>query len=318
MFYSGKRVFITGSFGFLGSWLTEALIEQGAKVTTLLYDRIPNSMLILNGSYKKTSVIRGDVTNFEQMKSIMKDQEFCFHLAAQPLVTVANRNPLSTFSSNIEGTWNVLEAARLSKSIQGVIVASSDKVYGDSEKLPYREDFPLNAAHPYDVSKACTDVLAQTYFNSYQLPVGIARSGNFYGGGDPNFDRLIPGTIRSLLRGNAPYVRSDGTFVRDYFYVKDAIKAFLALGENIDRVGGEAFNFGTEEHFTVLEIIDKLIAISGVKVRPEIGNTAKNEIKSQYLDCSKAKRLLGLGDTTPIGVGLRETFEWYKAHGVPQ
>jgi len=315
-FWDGKKVFVTGAFGFLGSWLTMELINRKAEVTALMLDRVPDSNLFLTGAASKVRVVSGDIVNYEDMLRVFNEFEIecCFHLAAQPLVTVANRNPLSTFNSNIKGTWNILEAARNSRLLKGMTVASSDKVYGDADKLPYKEDMPLSASHPYDVSKACTDMLAQSYFHSYGLPVGIARSGNFYGPGDINFDRLIPGTIKSLLRKEAPIIRSDGKFVRDYFFVKDAVGAFLSLAENIQKpsVKGQAFNFGTEKHYTVLEVVQKIISISGRKIAPKVLNQASNEIRSQYLDCSKAKELLGWASSTAVDSGLKETFKWYS------
>ncbi len=315
-FWSGKKVFVTGAFGFLGSWLSEELVRQKADVVALMLDRVPDSGLVRSGTDLKVSVVSGDLADYESMLRIFNEFEieYCFHLGAQPIVTVANRNPLSTFNSNIKGTWNVLEAARNSRLLKGLVVASSDKVYGDNEKLPYREDFPLNASHPYDVSKTCTDVLSQSYFHTYGIPISIARSGNFYGGGDINFDRLVPGTMKSLVKDEVPIIRSDGKFVRDFFYVKDAVGAFLSLAEQMQKpeVRGQAFNFGTENHYTVLEIVEKLIALSGKKLKPKILNQASNEIRAQYLDCSKARSLLGWKSSTSLDAGLKETFKWYS------
>ncbi len=314
-FWAGKKVFVTGAFGFLGSWLSEELVRQKADVVALMLDRIPDSNLIRSGTDKKVSVVSGDLADYESMLRVFNEFEieYCFHLGAQPIVTVANRNPLSTFNSNIKGSWSVLEAARNSRLLKGLVIASSDKVYGDNEKLPYKEDFPLNASHPYDVSKTCTDVLSKSYFHTYGLPVGIARSGNFYGGGDINFDRLVPGTMKSLMKDEPPIIRSDGKFVRDFFYIKDAVGAFLALAENVQKpeVKGQAFNFGTGNHYTVLELVEKLIALSGKKLKPKILNQASNEIRAQYLDCSKAKRLLNWKSSTSLDAGLKETFKWY-------
>ncbi len=314
-FWEGKKVFVTGAFGFLGSWLSEELVRQKADVVALMLDRLPDSALIRSGTERKVSVVSGDLADYESMLRVFNEFEIecCFHLGAQPIVTVANRNPLSTFNSNIRGSWCVLEAARNSKLLKGMVVASSDKVYGDNEKLPYREDFPLNASHPYDVSKTCADVLSQSYFHTYGVPLAIARSGNFYGGGDINFDRLVPGTMKSIMRDEPPIIRSDGKFVRDFFYIKDAVGAFLALAENVQKpeVRGQAFNFGTENRYAVLEIAEKLIALSGKKLKPKILNQASNEIRAQYLDCSKAKRLLNWKSSTSLDAGLKETFKWY-------
>ncbi len=315
-FWEGKKVFVTGAFGFLGSWLSAELVRQKAEVVALMLDRVPDSTLVRSGTEAKVGVVSGNLSDYEEMLRVFNEFEIecCFHLGAQPIVTVANRNPLSTFNSNIKGTWNILEAARNSRLLKGLVVASSDKVYGDNKSLPYREDFPLNASHPYDVSKTCTDVLSRSYFRTYGVPLAIARSGNFYGGGDINFDRLIPGTMKSLAKGEQPIIRSDGKFVRDFFYVKDAVGAFLALGESVQKpeVKGHAFNFGTENHYAVLEIVEKLIALSGKDLKPKILNQASNEIREQYLDCSKAKKLLGWKSSTGIDTGLRETFKWYS------
>jgi len=316
-FWDGKKVFVTGAFGFLGSWVTENLVKQNANVTVLQRDSTASNLARL-GVASKVSVVTGDITDYKTMLRIFNEFEieYCFHLAAQAIVTVANRNPLSTFHSNIRGTWNVLEAARNTNLVKGFVISSSDKVYGAHDKLPYLESFAFNASYPYDVSKACAELLAQSYFKTYGLPVVIARSGNFYGPGDLNFDRLIPSMIRAIIKNETPIIRSDGKFVRDYFYVKDAAAAFLTFAENASRkeVVGQAFNLGTSQHYTVLEVLQRLISISGKNVTPKILNQASNEIREQYLDCTKAKELLNWQSATDLDSGLKEAYKWYDEY----
>ena len=237
-----------------------------------------------------------------------------FHLAAQAIVGVANRNPLGTFKSNIEGTWNILEAARKSPLIKRVIVASSDKAYGDQEKLPYDENMPLQGKHPYDVSKSCADLIAQTYYETYKLPVCITRCGNLYGGGDLNFNRIIPQSIQSILNNKAPVIRSDGSFIRDYFYIEDAVDAYINLAEKVVELnlGGQAFNFSNEIQLTVLELVNKILKIMGSSMKPIILNQGSNEIIHQYLSAKKARTILGWSPNYTIDEGLSKTIEWYK------
>lgn len=234
-FWNNKNVFVTGGTGFLGSYLVKKLVNSGANVTVLVRDSIPKSNMYIGEEYKSISVVSGKLEDYDIFERILGEYEIdtIFHLAAQAIVGVANKNPLGTFSSNIQGTWNVLEAARRSPLVKQIIVASSDKAYGDQEKLPYDENMPLQGKHPYDVSKSCTDLIAQTYYETYKLPVCITRCGNLYGGGDLNFNRIIPQTIQLVLNGEAPVIRSDGSFIRDYFYVEDAVDAYIALAEKV-------------------------------------------------------------------------------------
>ena len=315
-FWEDKNVFITGGTGFLGSYLTKALISYGANVTLLVRDDIPKSNLYSSDEYKSINVVRGSLEDYYLMERILGEYEIdtIFHLAAQAIVGVANRNPLGTFISNIQGTWNILEASRRSPVIKRVIVASSDKAYGDQEKLPYDESMPLQGKHPYDVSKSCADLISQSYYETYKLPVCITRCGNLYGGGDLNFNRIIPQSIRSILKGEAPIIRSDGTFIRDYFYVEDAVEAYITLAEKIEEynLGGQAFNFSNEIQLTVLELVDKILNIMGSELKPVILNLGSNEIKHQYLSAKKARDILGWNPKYTIEDGLAKTVKWYK------
>jgi CDP-glucose 4,6-dehydratase len=239
-----------------------------------------------------------------------------FHLAAQTIVGIANGNPLSTFETNIKGTWCLLEAARRCATIEQVVVASSDKAYGAQPALPYTEEAPLAGRHPYDASKSCTDILALTYAHTYALPVCVTRCGNFYGGGDLNWNRLVPGTIRSVLRGQRPLIRSDGSFIRDYFYVKDGARAYLHLAERMAQqpeVVGQALNFSNELRVTVLELVSTILRLMGSSLVPDVRNEARNEIPHQCLSAAKARRLLGWAPQYNLEQGLRETIAWYRA-----
>lgn len=318
-YWEEKNVFVTGGAGFLGSWLILSLIEKRANVVALIKDRVPNSVLFYSGADKKVTLIRGGLEDYSTIERSLNEYEIdtCFHLGAQAIVQTANRSPLSTFESNIKGTWNVLEAARNSELLERIVVATSDKSYGTKEKLPYSEEDCLQGLHPYDVSKTCADLLAQTYYNTYNLPVGISRCGNLYGGGDLNFSRVVPGTIRSLILDEDPIIRSDGTYVRDYFYIEDTVDAFITLGENLDRdkIKGDAFNFGTGITTTVLDVVNKLISLSGKSnLKPNILNEVRHEIKEQYLDCKKADRLLNWTPKHDLDTGLKKTIAWYETY----
>jgi CDP-glucose 4,6-dehydratase len=264
-------------------------------------------------------VVRGQIEDYFLLERVLNEYEIdtVFHLAAQTIVDIANLNPLSTFEANIKGTWNLLEACRRNQQrVKRVVVASSDKAYGTQEKLPYTEDSPLQGAHPYDVSKTCADLIAHTFFNTYQLPVGITRCGNFYGGGDLNFNRIVPGTIRSVLHDQPLIIRSDGTPKRDYIYVKDAVHAYVTLAENIEclNLSGEAFNFSGGNLLSVLDITNKILELMGKKDYPvKILNQSKGEIKDQYLSIEKAKKILNWSPIYSLEDGLRETIEWYRS-----
>src|SRR5262245_53007545 len=254
-----RRVLVTGATGIVGSALTRRLLDAGAYVVVLVRDWDPQSELVRTGDIERTSVVSGRLEDYGTVERAINEQEIdtVFHLGAQPIVTTAFRNPLPTFEANIRGTYNLLEACRVHRSlVSSVIVASSDKAYGDAPSLPYTEDMPVNGRHPYDVSKSCTDLLAMAYAQSYDMPVVVARCGNIYGGGDLNWSRIVPGTIRSLWRGERPIIRSNGLFTRDYIYVRDVVDAYLALAEQVDRrdVRGHAFNFSPESQVSVIEI----------------------------------------------------------------
>ncbi|KLV18891.1 GDP-mannose 4,6-dehydratase [Bacillus altitudinis] len=315
-FWNGKNVFVTGCTGLLGSYLVKELIDQGANVTGLVRDQVPRSNLYQGSQFEKMNVVQGALEDMQTIERALGEYEIdtVFHLAAQAIVGVANRHPVSTFEANILGTWNVLEACRRQPLIKRVIVASSDKAYGDQEQLPYDEDMPLNGKHPYDVSKSCADLISHTYYNTYGLPVCITRCGNLYGGGDLNFNRIIPQTIQLVLEGKAPEIRSDGTFIRDYFYIEDAVKAYLLLAEKMEEKGlaGEAFNFSNEIQLTVLELVDKILKAMGSELKPRILNQGTHEIKHQYLSAEKARKLIDWKPDYSIDEGLEKTIEWYR------
>ena len=315
-FWNNKNVFVTGGTGFLGSYLVKKLVNYGANVTILVRDYVPQSNMYIGEEYKKVNAVQGTLEDYLLIERILGEYEIdtVFHLAAQAIVGVANRNPLGTFRANIEGTWNILEAARKSPLIKQVIVASSDKAYGDQEILPYDENMPLQGKHPYDVSKSCADLIAQSYYETYKLPVCITRCGNLYGGGDLNFNRIIPQSIKSILNNEAPVIRSDGSFIRDYFYIEDAVDAYLNLAEKgVDlNLGGQAFNFSNEIQLTVLELVNKILEIMGSNIKPIILNQGNNEILHQYLSAKKARTVLGWSPKYTIDEGLSKTIEWYK------
>ncbi len=318
-FWLDRRVFVTGATGLLGSWLTRALNERGADVVVLIRDWVPESELLTSGTVHGTTVVRGDLTDLDLMERVLNEYEVktVFHAAAQTIVGTANRGPISTFEANIEGTWCLLEAARRSSLIEQVVVASSDKAYGTHEKLPYSEDAPLQGRHPYDVSKSCADLISQSYAYTYGLPVTITRCGNLFGGGDLNWNRLIPGTIRSAIRGESPVIRSDGTYIRDYFYVEDAAAAYIGLAEKLaadSSLKGHAFNFSNEVQLTVLDMTRKVLELVGrTDLEPTILGEAQNEIPHQYLSADKARQVLDWRSEFSIDEGLRRTIDWYRA-----
>ncbi len=317
-FWRDRPVLVTGCTGILGSWLTEALVELGADVIGLVRDWVPQSQLVLSSTYKRIKVVRGDVTDYVLLERILAEYEVdtIFHLAAQTIVPIANRNPLSTFETNIKGTWLLLEAARRVGTMKRMLVASSDKAYGTHEQLPYTENAPLLACHPYDVSKACAEMLAHTYWVTYNLPVAITRCANLYGGGDLNWNRIVPGTMRSVIYGERPIIRSDGSPMRDYLFVQDAVAGYLRLAEILDArdLYGQAFNFGMDNPQSALDIVQAIIAISDAPhIQPIILNEAPNEIQAQYLSSEKAKRLLGWEPAFTLEEALGETLAWYKA-----
>ena len=317
-FWNGRRVFVTGATGIVGSWLVKDLLARGAYIVALVRDTDPQSELYRSGDIRRVSVVNGALEDFWTLERAINQHEVdaVFHLGAQTIVGTAHRFPLSTFEANIRGTYNLLEACRLhSNMVQRVIVASSDKAYGEQSKLPYTEDMSLRGQHPYEVSKSCADLIAQTYYHTYGLSVAIARCGNVYGGGDLNWSRIVPGTIRSFLRGERPIIRSDGTYLRDYIYVKDVARAYIRLAEHLDdeRVRGEAFNFSSEMAFTVLELVQVMQRLMGREhIEPRILNSAEGEIRSQHLSAAKALATLGWSSQFDLERGLSETIEWYR------
>jgi len=317
VFWRDRPVMVTGGAGFLGSWLVRRLYESGAEVVCPLRDRVPHSELFLSGISKKISLVNGDVTDQKLLERLLGEYEIdtVFHLAAQTIVPIANRNPVSTFDSNIRGTWTLLEACRRSPLIKQVVIASSDKAYGLQEKLPYTEDMPLKGTYPYDVSKACSDMLALSYFATYNLPVVTTRCGNLFGGGDLNWNRIVPGTIRSVLRGQQPLIRSDGQYIRDYFYVEDGAAAYMLVAEKLAEnreLAGQAFNFSNEIQLTVLDIAEQITAIMQSDLEPVICGEAAGEIEHQYLSAEKARKLLGWKPLYALDEALQATVFWYE------
>jgi CDP-glucose 4,6-dehydratase len=316
--WKGTKTLVTGADGFIGSHVAKTLIEKGAEVTTIIRDLTRKSNIDVLGIKGQVNIIHGDLVNYVDCERTINeyDIEFCFHIAAQAIVGPANRSPLSTFESNIKGTWNILEVCRVSKAIKGVIIASSDKAYGQQKKLPYTEESPLYGYYPYDASKACSELLARSYFMTYGLPLAITRNANTYGPADMNLNRIIPDVITRLIKGEQPVIRSDGTPERDYMYIKDAVSSYLTLAENLHKkeVTGQAFNFGTGKPVSVLDLYKKIIKLMGNDIDPKILGQAKNEIDRQYLDSSKAKKILNWETKYDLDSGLKETIDWYKNH----
>lgn len=316
--FRARSVLVTGAGGFVGGWLVRDLLEKNARVVVLVRDESPFSELRRGGYLGRIMAVHGSLEDYDLLERVLFEYEIeaIFHLGAQTQVRTAHRQPLATMEANVRGTYNILEAGRrLGDGLKALVVASSDKAYGSSERLPYTESHPLAGRGIYDVSKSASDLIATAYASSYDMPVAIARCGNIYGGGDLNWDRIIPGTIRSLLDGERPAVRSDGTPLRDYLYVRDAVAAYIALGEAVlgGRHHGEAFNFGNGEPVSVLAIIDQLRTIVGRRdLEPVILGTAHAEIENQYLDSSLAARELGWRPGHSLAAGLEETVSWYR------
>ncbi|HEV2202248.1 MAG TPA: GDP-mannose 4,6-dehydratase [Bryobacteraceae bacterium] len=316
-FWRDRPVLVTGGTGLLGGWLVRRLLDAGAEVVCLVRDWVPRSELVRSGAIDSVTVVRGDVRDRDVVERSLGEYEIdtVLHLAAQTIVGIANRNPVSTFESNIQGTWNVLEACRRSPAVKSIVVASSDKAYGAQETLPYSEETPLEGRHPYDVSKSCADLIAQAYGKTYQLPVAVTRCGNFYGGGDLNWNRIVPGTIRSALRCERPVIRSDGRFVRDYFYVEDGAAAYMLLAERVHgnpELRGTSFNFSNELQVDVLQLVRMILQKTNSHLEPEIRNEASHEIKHQWLSAERARKQLGWSPLFTLDEGLDRTVQWYK------
>jgi CDP-glucose 4,6-dehydratase len=316
-FWQDRRVFVTGCTGLVGAWTVHALLERSAHVVGLIRDQVAGSELARSGLLERIDVVRGCVEDQGVVERALAEYEIqtIFHLAAQTIVGIANRAPLSTFETNIRGTWCVLEAARRCGTTPRVVIASSDKAYGEQATLPYTEEAPLAGRHPYDASKSCADTLALTYHHTYRLPVCVTRCGNFYGGGDLNWNRIVPGTIRAVLRGEPPVIRSDGSYIRDYFYVKDGAAAYLHLAECMARqpeIHGQAFNFSTEVQVTALQMVEHILRLMGSDLKPEVRGEARNEIVHQYLSAAKARRILAWAPRYELDEALGETIAWYR------
>lgn len=316
--WAGMPVFVTGATGIVGSWLCSDLLDRGAHVVALVKDADPQSELIRSGNIDRLTVVNGNLEDFRTVERAINEHEIqtVFHLGAQAIVGAALRSPLPTFETNIRGTYNLLEACRVhSGRVKSVVIASSDKAYGDQDTLPYTEDSPLIGRHPYDVSKSCADLIAQAYHRTYDLPVGIARCGNIYGGGDLNWSRLVPTVVRAYLEGRSPVIRSDGSLVRDYIYVKDAVSGYMRLAEGLehDEIKGQAFNFGNEAPVTVLELVSEIQELmESQHVETEILGVAEGEIHSQYLATAKARKILDWKPGNDLRSGLTETIAWYR------
>jgi CDP-glucose 4,6-dehydratase len=316
-FWVDRPVLVTGGTGLVGSWLVRRLIEARAEVTCLIRDWVPESELVRARLIERVNVARGDVRDQGLLERVLGENEVAtvIHLAAQTIVTVANRNPVSTFETNVAGTWALLEACRRSPTVKEIVVASSDKAYGDQETLPYTEETPLRGTHPYDVSKSCADLIAYAYANTYDLPVVVTRCGNFYGGGDLNWNRIVPGTIRAVLRGQRPVIRSDGRYVRDYFYVEDGAIAYMLLAEKLalrTARPGDAFNFSTDQPLDVVTLVDRILRAMDSTFEPEILNQASNEIARQWLSSNRARTVLDWQPSFSLDEGLARTIDWYR------
>jgi len=316
-FWKDRPTLVTGATGLVGSWLVRRLMHAGADVVCLVRDWVPQSEVVRSGDIERVRVVRGDICDQALIERTLGEFEIdtVFHLAAQTIVGTANRNPVSTFEANIKGTWVLLEAARRSPAVKQIVLASSDKAYGDQPQLPYHEDAPLEGRHPYDVSKSCADLIAQAYAKTYKLPLAITRCGNFYGGGDLNWSRIVPGTIRSILSGVAPVIRSDGSLIRDYFFVEDGTAAYMLLAEKLaadPSLSGHAFNFSNELQVTVLQLVQAITRVLGSDLQPRILNEATNEIQHQYLSAEKARTMLGWAPLFTLEQGLQLTAGWYR------
>jgi CDP-glucose 4,6-dehydratase len=316
-FWRDRPTLVTGATGLVGGWLVQRLLSLGADVVCLVRDHVPRCMLYRSGDVDRVKIAHGDVVDQTLIERVLGEYEIdtVIHMAAQTIVGIANRNPVSTFDSNIRGTWSLLEACRRSPQVKQIVLASSDKAYGSQPTLPYDETAPLQGRHPYDVSKSCADLIAQTYAHTYDLPVAVTRCGNFYGGGDLNWNRIVPGTIRSILRGQRPIIRSDGKFIRDYFYVEDGAAAYTMLAERLaaDRaLAGEGFNFSIELQVSVLDLTQRILKLMQSDLQPDIRNEASGEIRDQYLSAEKAKRVLGWQASHSLDDGLARTIDWYR------
>ena len=318
-YWQDQNVLVTGCSGFLGLWLTKALVGAGANVTGLVRDGAYRSQFFNHATKNKINIIWGSIEDYNLLERVVNEYEIevVFHLAAQAIVGVANQNPLATFEANIKGTWVLLEVCRHHPRLQKIVVASSDKAYGNHDQLPYQEHYPLQGRHPYDVSKSCADLLALSYHNTYQLPVCITRCGNLFGPGDMNFNRIVPGTMQSMIRNETPVVRSDGSPKRDYVYVEDIVEGYLKLAEKMDdeKILGQAFNFGSGEPTSVLKLIKLMLKVADKeRLGVDIKNQASSEIIHQYLSSELALNELGWHPRQTLEKRLEQTYQWYHHH----
>jgi CDP-glucose 4,6-dehydratase len=314
-FWKNRNVFVTGALGLVGSSLVPELLKREANVTILERDHTSKSGLVGSKIIEEVNSIKGELEDFELILRILNEYEIdtVFHLGAQTIVPTANRNPLSTFNSNIKGTWNLLEACRLLGSVKRIVVASTDKVYGTQKKLPYTEEMELNGIYPYDVSKVCADLISQSYIKAYNMPIAITRCGNIYGPGDINFSRIVPGALQAALLGKTLEIRSDGNFIRDYIFMQDVVLGNIKIAEQLesDKVRGEIFNLSTNNRLSVLDTIKKIVKTINRPIKTSILNSAKNEIKAQYLSSEKAETVLGWKAMYSFEDGIKETLPWY-------
>lgn len=316
-FWLDRPTFVTGATGLVGGWLVRRLVDAGADVVCLVRDWVPQSEVTRTSLIERVKIVRGDIRDQATLERALGEFEIdtVINLAAQTIVTIANRNPVSTWETNVQGTWALLEACRRTPTIRQIVMASSDKAYGESDQLPYDEETPLRGRHPYDASKSCSDIISQTYAKSYGLPVVVTRCGNFYGGGDLNWNRIVPGTIRSILRGQRPIIRSDGQFVRDYFYVEDGAAAYMLLAQRLHEqadLAGQAFNFSNETQTTVIDIAKTILSLMDSSLELDIRNEASNEIRHQYLSAARARRDLQWQPLFTLDEGLAKTIAWYR------
>ena len=316
-FWSDRPTLVTGATGLVGGALVNRLLSLGADVVCVVRDGVPQSELARSGAIERVRTVRGDIRNQAFLERALGEYEIdtVIHLAAQTIVGIANRNPVSTLDTNIRGTWALLEACRRSPAVKQIVCASSDKAYGECLTLPYTEETPLQGTHPYDVSKSCADLITYTYANTYALPVVTTRCGNFFGGGDLNWNRIVPGTIRSVVRNQRPVIRSDGEFVRDYFYVEDGAAAYTLLAESLAaraELKGQAFNFSNECQITVKDLTRTILSLMDSTLEPDIRNQASHEIRHQFLSAEKARRVLAWSPLFTLEEGLRRTIAWYR------
>ncbi|HDY66910.1 MAG TPA: NAD-dependent epimerase/dehydratase family protein [Candidatus Scalindua sp.] len=315
-FWKNKNIFITGYEGFLGSNLTKRLISCGANIVGLDIKVRRKNTILTENDYEKIVVVQGNVANYKLLNEIISGYniEIIFHLAAEAIVGKCLKNPLRTFTSNIRGSWNILDVCRRLPIVKAIIIASSDKAYGSHSQLPYKENTPLSGGHPYDVSKSCADLIAYTYYHTYDLPVVVTRCGNIYGPGDFNFSRIVPDAIWSILKNKPLIIRSDGNFTRDYIYVDDVVDAYLLSVEKMEelKLFGEAFNFSNESPISVLKLVKKIYQGTNKKPDYKILEKAKYEIKHQYLSSKKARRVLGWQPKITLDEGLKKTIQWYR------